>query len=79
MKRVVASSIPTLIRVWVLFSLDIKAFKLLMDSGENSCLSIIDEAVGMFLKTEVDGTAGAPLELACRGTTLENDSSQTVC
>ena len=31
-------------------------------------------SVGMFLKTEVDGTTGAHPELVCEGVTLENDS-----
>ena len=49
-----------------------------MVSGENSCLSMTNEAIGMFLKTEVDSIAGAPPESMCTGATLENDSSQCV-
>ena len=47
-----------------------------MDLGEKSCLSMTNEAVGMFLKTEVDSIAGAPPESVCTGATLENDSSK---
>ena len=45
-----------------------------MDFGENLFLSMINESVGMFLKTEVDDTSGAPPELVCEGAMLENDS-----
>ena len=34
------------------------------------------EAVGMSCKTEVDGTAGAPVEPVSEGATLKNNSSQ---
>ena len=50
-----------------------------MDLGENPFLSMINESVGMFLKTKVDDAAGAPPEPVREGGMLENDSSQTMC
>ena len=44
-----------------------------MDLGENPCLLMTNEAVGMFLKTEADDIAGTPPEPACKGATLEKD------
>ena len=46
-----------------------------MDLGKNPCLSMINEAVGMFLRTKVDAVAKAPQEPVCEGATLENDLS----
>ena len=46
-----------------------------MDLGENPCLSMTNEAVGMSLRTEADDVARALPEPACEGATLENDSS----
>ena len=50
-----------------------------MDLGENVFLSMINEAVRMLCKPEVDGTAGATAEPVCEGAMLENDSSRTPC
>ena len=47
-----------------------------MDLGENAFLLMTNEAVGKSCKTEVDGTAGAPVEPVSEGTTLENDLLQ---
>ena len=46
-----------------------------MDFGENALLLMTDEAVGMSCQTEVDGTAGAPVEPVSKGTMLKNGSS----
>ena len=50
-----------------------------MDLGENVFLLMINEAVGIPCKTEVDGTAGATADPVCEGAMLENDSSWTPC
>ena len=50
-----------------------------MDLGENVFLLMINEAVGMPYKPEVDGTAGATAEPVCEGAMLKNDSSGTLC
>ena len=44
-----------------------------MDLGENPFLLIISESVEMFLKTEVDDTAGVPPEPECEGAMLGNE------
>ena len=38
-----------------------------------------NEAVEMFLRTEVDDVARAPLEPVCEGATLKNGLSRAVC
>ena len=45
-----------------------------MDWGENAFLLMTNEAVRMSCKTEVDDTAGAPVEPVSEGAMLENDS-----